>query len=72
MYEFLCGLPPFYNDNKEKMFKQITNSKLKIPRFISNSGAFLLSVNYIYIYIYLHICIYVNIFIYIYIYYRNC
>lgn len=31
LFEMLCGLPPFYSENKEKMYKDILFSALVIP-----------------------------------------
>lgn len=37
LYEMLCGLPPFYYHNIEKMYDQIKNAKLKFPQKIKLS-----------------------------------
>lgn len=31
LYELLTGMPPFYDDDKEILFKNITNQKLEFP-----------------------------------------
>jgi serine/threonine protein kinase len=35
LYEMLTGLPPFYDENQEKMFWKIQNEPLFLPKFIS-------------------------------------
>lgn len=35
LYEFLVGVPPFYNQNQEIMNENIINGALKIPKSIS-------------------------------------
>jgi len=35
MYEFLTGIPPFYNDDVEKLLKNIKKGKLKFPGWVS-------------------------------------
>ena len=32
LYEMLCGLPPFYDTNVQKMYQKIMNAPLKFPR----------------------------------------
>lgn len=31
LFEILCGLPPFFSENREKMYKDIMFSPIKIP-----------------------------------------
>mmetsp|Transcript_30355 Transcript_30355/g.29692 ORF Transcript_30355/g.29692 Transcript_30355/m.29692 type:complete len:111 (-) Transcript_30355:381-713(-) len=31
IYEMLCGIPPFYTTNKEKLFQKILNGDLTFP-----------------------------------------
>lgn len=31
IYEMIVGIPPFYNQNKHKMYYQIENGKIKWP-----------------------------------------
>jgi serum/glucocorticoid-regulated kinase 2 len=35
LFEMLCGLPPFYSDNLEKMYDSIKNSPVKFPKKIN-------------------------------------
>lgn len=37
IYEMLCGLPPFYVDNLEKMYEMIKSGPLKFPKKVSLS-----------------------------------
>lgn len=37
LYEMLIGIPPFYDDSKEKLFSNIENQKLEIPGFFSQN-----------------------------------
>jgi serum/glucocorticoid-regulated kinase 2 len=37
VYEMLFGIPPFFNDNNEKMFDQILNSDVRFPKKIKIS-----------------------------------
>ena len=37
LFEMLCGLPPFYVENLEKMYDMIKNSAVKFPRRINLS-----------------------------------
>ena len=37
LYEMLCGLPPFYVENLDKMYDLIKNSKVKFPKRINLS-----------------------------------
>jgi serum/glucocorticoid-regulated kinase 2 len=34
IFEMLCGIPPFYSDNTEKMYDLITHADLKFPKKI--------------------------------------
>lgn len=36
LYEILCGLPPFFSEDKTKMYKDIVFSPLQYPAFLSN------------------------------------
>ena len=49
LYEFLSGLPPYYNPKRCKMMQQIINAKLEIPPLITKSAADILNVFYIFI-----------------------
>ena len=33
----LCGIPPFYNENHDKMFESIKKNQLKFPKKITLS-----------------------------------
>ena len=35
LYEILCGLPPFFSEDRHKMYKDILFSPLHIPTFLS-------------------------------------
>ena len=37
IYEMLCGIPPFYCDNTEKMYELITKAELRFPKKIQIS-----------------------------------
>ena len=37
IFEMLCGIPPFYCDNTEKMYDLITHADLKFPKRIQVS-----------------------------------
>ncbi len=39
LYEFLVGVPPFYNTNQDIMNENIINGALKLPRFISKEAS---------------------------------
>lgn len=43
LYEMLTGLPPFYDKNREKMYRAIQNEPLKLPNYVSKAGRSLLS-----------------------------
>jgi serum/glucocorticoid-regulated kinase 2 len=36
-YEMLCGIPPFYNENIEKMYELIKFAELRFPKKIKIS-----------------------------------
>ncbi len=36
-YEMLCGIPPFYNENLERMYELIKLSELRFPKKIKVS-----------------------------------
>ena len=36
LYEMLVGVTPYYSANKDELFDNIINGKLKLPRNISN------------------------------------
>lgn len=38
LYEMLVGIPPFYNDNINVLYKNISQGKLKIPNYLSKSA----------------------------------
>ena len=40
------GFPPYYNDNLQKMYKEIKSGKLKFPNNISAEAKSLISVNF--------------------------
>lgn len=35
LYELLVGLPPYYDEDLTTMYQNITQGKLKIPRYVS-------------------------------------
>lgn len=35
LYEFLVGEPPYYDDDKDTLFKNILNNKLLLPRHLT-------------------------------------
>ena len=39
LYEMLCGLPPFYMENLDKMYDMIQNSQVKFPKRINLSDS---------------------------------
>ena len=39
IFEMLCGIPPFYCDNTEKMYELITHAELRFPKKIPLSDA---------------------------------
>jgi serine/threonine protein kinase len=36
LYEMLCGLPPFFSEDREKMYKDIIFSPINIPNYLSH------------------------------------
>jgi serine/threonine protein kinase len=38
IYEMLIGITPFYHDDKETLFKNISSAELKIPKFLSEEA----------------------------------
>lgn len=42
MYEMLTGMPPFYSDDREKLFKKIQEVKVNYPPFLSKNSVDLL------------------------------
>jgi serine/threonine protein kinase len=36
-YEMLCGIPPFYNENLERMYELIKLSELRFPKKVKVS-----------------------------------
>lgn len=38
LYEMLVGIPPFYNDNINILYKNISQGKLKIPNYLSKTA----------------------------------
>jgi len=42
LYEMLVGMPPFYTDNIQKLYKSIQNATLQIPSVISRDARDLL------------------------------
>lgn len=38
LYEMLVGIPPFYNDNMELLYKNINKGKLKLPQYLSTEA----------------------------------
>lgn len=41
-YEMLTGMPPFFDENREKLFKNIKEGDLKIPNYVSPEAVNLL------------------------------
>lgn len=35
LFEMIAGLPPFYDNNREKMYKKVLNAELKFPAYMS-------------------------------------
>lgn len=44
IFEMLTGLPPFYTKDRDKLFKNIKESNLKFPSYLSTNSKTLLSV----------------------------
>ena len=42
LYEMLVGMPPFYTDNIQRLYKNIQTAKLQVPSVISASARDLL------------------------------
>ena len=42
LYEMITGLPPFWDENREKLYEKILNSELIIPKYMSQNLASLL------------------------------
>lgn len=42
LYELLVGLPPFYTENIQRLYKSIKNAKLQIPAVVSPEASDLL------------------------------
>jgi len=38
LFEFLCGLPPFYSQDRDTMFHNIVSSPLNVPNTLSDSA----------------------------------
>jgi serine/threonine protein kinase len=38
LYEMLVGIPPYYNDNIQVLYENITKGKLKIPGYLSKKS----------------------------------
>jgi serine/threonine protein kinase len=43
LYEMLCGMPPFYSRDRDKLFSKILKEALKIPRGVSPEAKSLLT-----------------------------
>lgn len=46
MYEMLVGIPPYYNDNIQKLYENIQKGKLKIPKYLSKNAKNILLVSW--------------------------
>lgn len=44
LYELLVGLPPYYDENLEQMYKNILYGKLKAPKYLSKNARAVLQV----------------------------
>ena len=42
LYEMLTGMPPFYNNDRQKLFNSIKAIKIKYPKYLSNEAVDLL------------------------------
>jgi serine/threonine protein kinase len=42
LYEILCGLPPFFSEDRTKMYRDIIYSPILIPSFLSDECRHLL------------------------------
>jgi serum/glucocorticoid-regulated kinase 2 len=38
VYEMICGLPPFYDTNVQRMYQKILSAPLKFPSFLSKES----------------------------------
>jgi len=43
IYEMLCGMPPFFDSNQQRMYHLILNAPLRCPSYISDEAVSLLS-----------------------------
>merc|ERR1711988_752593 len=43
LYEMMCGLPPFYSRDRNRMFEKIRSAKLRFPPTLSSCAIDLLS-----------------------------
>lgn len=43
IYEMLTGLPPFYDQNMQRMYDKILNAPLRFPAYMSNEAKSLLT-----------------------------
>jgi len=41
----LVGIPPYYNDNIQKLYENIQKGKLKIPKYLSKNAKNILLVS---------------------------
>lgn len=44
LYELLVGIPPFYDDDIDTMYKNIAFGKLKVPKYVSTEARTVLKV----------------------------
>ena len=42
LYEMLTGMPPFYNNDREKLFNSIKSGQVKFPKYLSKEAVDLL------------------------------
>jgi serine/threonine protein kinase len=45
LYEMLVGIPPYYNENIQKLYENIQKGKLKIPKYLSKPAKNILVVS---------------------------
>mmetsp|Transcript_4043 Transcript_4043/g.6847 ORF Transcript_4043/g.6847 Transcript_4043/m.6847 type:complete len:123 (-) Transcript_4043:189-557(-) len=38
LYEMLVGIPPFYNENMDVLYRNINKGKLKLPQYLSSEA----------------------------------
>jgi serine/threonine protein kinase len=38
LYEMLCGVPPFYDNNSNRMYKMIINDEVQYPDYLSEAA----------------------------------